>query len=548
MINETIETDVLCVGGGIAGLMAAISASKQGARVIVAEKGNTLSSGAGGQGNDHFECYIPEVHGPDKEAFIRELLLGQKGEMLHDMHQIRLHHEKAFDIVKLWDSWGIPMRYQGKWEFSSHAFPGHTCTRLRYSGKMQKKILTHQALESGAQIMNRVMIFDLLQQQGKIIGAIGISTREDKVIVFKAKSVILGTGRCSRLYPAPVPNMLFNLAVARPTCTGDGRAMAYRAGAELCNIEITRRHIGPKYFSKAGQATWIGVLRDGDGNPVGTFVNKPDRQYGDIMAEVNKQVPENYAKTGKGPVYMDCTGISEEDYRYMMHWMDNEGNASLLKHFEDEGIDFRRNPIEFMTYEMRLEGHIVANSKTETAIKGLYAAGDETMGGISPAAVFGWISGEIAAGYCRNMEAPEIENARPKIETLELLIERIRSRRDGPDWQEVNIALQQTMNDYAGAVRYKNSLVQGLNHLRRLKQDAHNSLIANNPHELGRCLEVLNLLDLGELIMIAAEDRKESRGQIQRPDYPFTNPLLNSFHIIKQAKGDTATEWRGSLA
>ena len=60
---NTIETDVLCVGGGIAGLMAAIRAAELGAKVVVAEKGNTLTSGAGGLGNDHFLCYLPDVHG-----------------------------------------------------------------------------------------------------------------------------------------------------------------------------------------------------------------------------------------------------------------------------------------------------------------------------------------------------------------------------------------------------------------------------------------------------------------------------------------------------
>ncbi len=71
MKEETVQCDVLCAGGGIAGLMAAIRASELGASVVVAEKGNVEYSGCGRSGNDHFETYIPEVHGDDKEAFIR---------------------------------------------------------------------------------------------------------------------------------------------------------------------------------------------------------------------------------------------------------------------------------------------------------------------------------------------------------------------------------------------------------------------------------------------------------------------------------------------
>ena len=67
--KEVIETDVLVVGGGIAGLMAAINAADQGVRVVVAEKANTKRSGSGATGNDHFVCYIPAIHGPDMDAY-----------------------------------------------------------------------------------------------------------------------------------------------------------------------------------------------------------------------------------------------------------------------------------------------------------------------------------------------------------------------------------------------------------------------------------------------------------------------------------------------
>jgi succinate dehydrogenase/fumarate reductase flavoprotein subunit len=124
--EEIVQTDVLCVGGGIAGLMAAIKARELGAKVVIAEKGNALFSGRGRSGNDHFWCYIPEVHGSDVEAFLKECLKGPKLKVIQSgtsMKVLRTFLEKSFDIVKLWDSWGIPMRYQGRWEFSGHSFP-----------------------------------------------------------------------------------------------------------------------------------------------------------------------------------------------------------------------------------------------------------------------------------------------------------------------------------------------------------------------------------------------------------------------------------------
>jgi flavin-dependent dehydrogenase len=79
MREEIVRADVLCVGGGIAGLMAAIRAAETGAKVILAEKGNTLRSGSGATGNDHFRAYIPDFHGPDMEAVVEEVFHSQAG-------------------------------------------------------------------------------------------------------------------------------------------------------------------------------------------------------------------------------------------------------------------------------------------------------------------------------------------------------------------------------------------------------------------------------------------------------------------------------------
>src|SRR3989304_2343036 len=106
LVEEWVEADVLCVGGGIAGLMAAIRASELGAKGGVAEKGNALFSGRGRAGNDHFWCYIPEVHGPDIDLFLKECLKGPKLKIMQSgtsMKVLRTFMEKSFDIVKLWD-------------------------------------------------------------------------------------------------------------------------------------------------------------------------------------------------------------------------------------------------------------------------------------------------------------------------------------------------------------------------------------------------------------------------------------------------------------
>ena len=311
--EELIEADVLCVGGGIVGLMAAIRAADLGARVVIAEKGNALFSGRGRAGNDHFWCYIPEVHGTDADLFMRECLKGPKLKLMQlgtPTSVVRAFLE-SFDIVQLWDSWGIPMKHDGRWEFAGHSYPGDILTHLKYKGRWQKKVLTAKALELGARIVNRVMITDLLLDGGNVTGAVGIHTRDERLVIFRAKAVILGTGTTDRLYPPPVPGWM----ASTPNCltlTGDGRAMAFRAGGALVGPENLKRHPGPRYFARYGQATWIGVLRDPSGRPIGPYVTKPDRTCGDMTMEARATILEDYLKSGRGPVYMDCRGISPE--------------------------------------------------------------------------------------------------------------------------------------------------------------------------------------------------------------------------------------------
>jgi succinate dehydrogenase/fumarate reductase flavoprotein subunit len=254
---DRMSADVLCVGGGIACLMAAIRAADRGAKVIVVDKSNTLTSGSGGLGNDHFICYIPEIHGNDIRPIIRAVQGSVAGSMRH-VDLTRAWLERTYETVKLWDSWGIPMKYEGRYEFAGHVIPGKPKIFLHYNGKHQKAVLTREALKRGVKIVNRVMVFELLGD-GSIAGALGIDTREERLIVFQAKSVVLGTGRCSRLYRPPVPGLLFNVAFS-PNGSGDGMAMAYRVGAGLGNIEITGRWAGPRYLARCGKASWVGGI------------------------------------------------------------------------------------------------------------------------------------------------------------------------------------------------------------------------------------------------------------------------------------------------
>ncbi len=539
------HSDLLVAGGGIAGLMAAIRAAELGLNVIVADKSNVRYSGAGATGNDHFQCYIPEYHGSDFNAWIEEFQTGQQA-TIRDIEFIRTWMARSFEIVRLWDSWGIPMKYDGRWEFAGHGMPGDMLNHLHYSGKYQKSILEKEARQRGVTIVNRVMCVDLLRSENRVCGALGIGTRDETMHVFHAAGVVLGTGSAIRLYPGCTPASLFNARLC-PNCVGDGRAMAYRAGADMASLEIPVFRCGPVYFARAGKATWGGVLRDPLGNPVGPFVTRPDNRYGDPVVDVYQDIFMDYRDTAQGPVYMDCTGLDREGVDYMTHWLENEGNCAILDFFKKEGLDIGSTPVEFRSYDKELSprGGILYDENARTSVKGLYAAGDEFFGGISCAAVFGHVAGESAAEDIRTLterpDAPEGENG------MLPLLATIRSRGNGPryaTWQEANRAVQQIMGDYAGIPRSETMLKAGADNLARIARRTVDTLGAGNPHELARCAEILNLLEVGRLVFRAARERRETRAKHIRRDYPFTHPHLNRLLVLRREQEKDLVEWR----
>lgn len=538
--REKVRTDLLCIGGGPAGLMAAIRAAELGAKVVVADKGNTVCSGSGSGGNDHIRCYIPEVHGQDRSPILQGFLRYPVAPGRADFAEIWL--DRSFEVVQLWDSWGIPMKYKGKWEFAGHAFPGRPRLSLKYAGGNQKPVLTEQALKRGAQIMNRVTVFELLYENNRVTGAIGFDTWNDRVIEFNAKAVFLGTGGCSRLYPSSTPSWLFNIPIS-PVVSGDGRAMVYRAGGELWDMELTRQWAGTKFFSRSGKGTWIGVLRGPDDKPIGPFITKPDIKFGDTTSDVWPTLFDDYMRSGKGPVFNDCRGASDEEIEYMIHWLMNEGNKGLLDHMAEEGIDLQKHAVEFRTYEIGVKGGVRFNAKAETSLKGLFSAGDEDGAGMAFATILGRIAGEQAAEYIKEVDIEDPGKSKNRVDEKASMIDDILNREDGPGWQEANIALQQIMSEYAGTVRSESLLDQGLRNLKRLKEKVYSTIMARNGHEIGRCFEIFNLLDVGEAVICAARERKETRGKHKRADYPFTNPLLDKALVIKREGDKPVFKW-----
>ena len=551
--EEVVKSDVLIIGGGISGLQAAIAAGEKGKQVVVVEKADTRRSGSGATGNDHFMCYIPEYHGDDFQEILQEALETLVGP-IQDMNIFALMMRRSFELVQKWDSYGINMKPTGKWNFEGHAMPDRRRYHLKYDGQNQKPVLTKKALETGAKILNKTTVTELLTKDGRVIGAIGVCSKLDQpeIVIFEAKSVIIATGNSTRLYPGNNPAFVCN--TSNCSAAAGGAAVAYRAGARLVNLDQPYVHAGPRLFARCGKATWIGVLTDLNGKPVGPFVTKPSRGLGDITADIWQSVFDEKMADGSGPVFMNCSQTSEEDLEHMRKSFVSEGDTSLNDYMEQYGIDLHKDMVEFGTYEYMLTGRgLDIDINSATTLPGLYASGDLTgnvRGDITSAAVFGQIAGENAADYCQTVEFENV-TGHPLIQEKIDLYNTMINRKSGAHWMEVNSTLNQIMDKYVSVknVRSETLLKSAYKYLTDLKRYAVEQMKAENSHELVRCLEVLDLLDLGQATALCSENRKESRGMYnRRVDYPFTNPLMNNtFKTIYLGADGAVMEFRDKV-
>ncbi len=554
-IRDALTCDVFVAGGGNGGMSAAISAADAGAKVILAEKANTLRSGAGATGNDHFQCYIPEIHGSFEEG-LNLLIHDRPGFAGRDMDLIEAFMKESFDVVKEWDSWGINMRPHGYWEFTGHTLPWVQGTHLKYEGVNQKPIMTREALSRGVTILNRCPFLDLLtDEDGQITGAVcvDLSGEEAALQPVYAGSVILATTNCNTLTGSSRMGWPSNTYWSPSGGAGEAVAAAYHAGAVMVGFGVScgmapANIAATRFMRRGGARTWVGTYTDLQGNPYGPIgevtdfdvfnpgtpgpshqVTRPDWTTG----EYTQYLPENHQKTAylEGhPVFMSFAFNSEEDNEYMKWSLLHEGNSATLDHLEQEGFDFHRHMIEFCDCGNAGGkcGGIDTDGEGKTNVPGLFAAAGmigNSLPGLSPAVVSGRIAGRNAAAFSAGRAVKRVDS-RNRIEAAKERIERILASEVSqatPSWQEGDTAIRQTLWEYCGSgIVSEDFFTLAQLHLDRIGEKLKD-LHAASPHELMRCLGVQASLECAKIAVAAGRERKESRGSYKHADYPEPN-------------------------
>jgi succinate dehydrogenase/fumarate reductase flavoprotein subunit len=571
--NEIIslDSDVLIIGGGLAGCMAAIKASESGVTVILVEKANTLASGCAGTGVDHMWAYIPPVH--EKMGYtIEDLIESHTRGIAHgfiDRELLHLITRESYNRMLDLERFGLNFRYRdsklpGQFRVVSqfHSVP----TTFNFDGRDVKVQLTKEAKKRGVKIINRVTMVDLLSSpEGHIAGALGVGTRDGKVYFFRAKAVVSSTGRVNRLSRS-LTGVWGNLRLPAYE-TGDGRSMAFRAGLPIINMEF----LSPSAFAIGNFELNLGAPRntvqpagsvvDGHGKvivPRTNFYDWESLGKGKVdAAELLKtqlatrppERPDYFGMhhQGKGPFYLDLTGGTEEEIKYIEWSISHEGKGSYFLDYlkNQEKFDFSHDKLEWLPNSREMAGTassgLVVNKNLETGVRGLFAAGDE-VGGLpwvcAPGAfTMGWYSGEMAAREAMNQRTFS-RVGKDKLNALSEFCGRMFENRDGLHWREVEIAVQNIVDHYGGNIRSEKMLLRGLARLQDIKDNV--SYRAENPHEMGRCFDVISILDNAEMLLRASVERKESRKipfGFYRADFPDKNDQEYFVFLAQRLKG-----------
>ena len=516
-----LETDVLVIGGGTGGPMAAVKAKQRNPklRVMLLEKANVKRSGAISMGMDGLNNAVIPGHATP-EQYTKEITIANDGIVLQKA--VLAYAENSFDMINELDRWGVKFEKDETGDYAVRKVH-HLGTYVlpMPEGHHMKKILYRQLKKCRVDVTNRVVATRLLTDaEGKIAGALGFDCRSGDFVVIRAKAAILCTGAAGRL-GLPSSGYLFG-TYENPTNAGEGHAMAYHAGAELTGLDCFQINPLIKDYNGPACAYVTGPFGGYTANAHGERFIECDYWSGQMMLEFYNEL-----ESGKGPVFLKLDHLAEETIRNIEHILHTNERPSRGRFHESRGTNYREKMIEMHISEIGFcSGHsasgIWINERAETTVPGLYAAGD--CGSIPHsymlgAFVYGRFAGENAAQYCADTGVAAVDDEQIAREQARVSAPLARAEGLSP-WQ-VEYKVRRMVNDYLQPPKVTRKMELGLERFDEIREDL-DRMSAANPHELMRAMEVHAIRDCAEMAARASLYRTESRWGLYhyRVDYP----------------------------
>ena len=541
-MQET-EVDVVVVGAGSTGGMAALSARQAGATVALVDKAGIYRSGCGAAGEDHFVAVLELGEDWDSPQVYLKWYNGLTQGLCNPkvIENSFLKHIKG--LVSFLEELGVTMRLDREHDdyirTSSYSAPGRYW--INFDGRDLPPRVAGEARKAGVEFYPRTAVTELLVKDGRLVGVVGLEFRTGQLRLFRCKAAILGTGNVCRMYDNP-SGMPFNLWNS-PFNTGLGHKVAFDAGAKVANMEFIGFSITPKNFGSPGLAGLMGMgahIVNSSGERI-VFKHHPLGEKGPRWALCEAVYRETLE--GRGPCYVDARHLPDQGMEHLLTRLLPVDKKSFNDYLRQKGLDLRKDLLEvevtggeIPAMVGQLSGILVDENLSST-LPGLYAAGGcaLAMGSLSGSMCGGMAAGQSAVRYAGGVgRSPELDG-----EALRGIRARvfapIERKREGIGYREFEDKLRQIMSRYVGVGRTAKGLTTALDELRWLEESVPR-LQAANGHELMRCLEAQELLAVSQMIARGALVREESRFGLSHYRGDFPGPREEWHKSILQGK------------
>ena len=544
----TLDTDVLVLGAGGAGLTAALHAvdAAPGLRVTVVVKGLLGRAGCTRMVQGGYNAVLTE---PDSlEAHLLDTLAG--GGWINDQELVwTLVTEAPGRVLELESRYGCLFDRTPEGRIHQKPFAGQSHDRTIHKGdltgieimnRLTEQVLARPAIDALEECRAVELLLD---PEGRAAGALVLDTREGTFVAVRARATLLAMGGGPTMY---------RVIACSADKSADGIALAYRAGLSLRDMEMVQFH--PTGLVIPGSLMTGALLEEGLRGAGGHLRNgrgerfmarydaaRMERSTRDLVSRASFLEIVEGRGTPNGGVWIDVSHLGVE--------VVERNFRGMVRRCRDFGRDLARGPVEVGPTAHFLMGGVIIDPACRTAVEGLFAAGEDTGGvhganrlggnGVAESTVFGGIAGDMMAAYVEGRPAPRVDAAalRPVVDALTAPF----SRPPGPSLYELQASLRDVMWERAGLVRDGDSLAGALAAIDRIEAALDRVGVAGDP-SLNTAwqdwLSVRNQALAARLIVRSALERRESRGAHYRRDFPTASDApLYTVHVRRAAEG-----------
>ncbi len=528
--SRKIDTDVLIIGSGGAGLRCAIELFDNGVQVSIVGKSKRGGDAHTILAQEGINAALGNMD-PEDSWNIHVSDTIRDGNKINDITAVDLLCKNAPNVIKELDKWGIGFHREEDGRISQRFLGAATYRRACFigdsTGKAILETLIKQVEKRKISVYNEVYIFSLLHRNGVVNGAMGLEIISGKIIVYTCKVVVLATGGHSRIYNRNSARLSEN--------SGNGIKLAYDLGGEFMDMEMFQFHPTGMVYPKHVEGTLVteavigegGILKNSKGE---RFMKKYDSERMELSSRdvvsraIYNEIIENRGAKNGG-VFLDITSRSK---KYILDKL-----PTMFKLFNKYGgIDISKKPIEVAPTAHYSMGGILTDYKTgKTNINNLFAIGEVSSGlhggnmlggnSLSELLVFGKITGDYISKYIKGFKKLELEKNSLK-NGFDYIYETIST--EGRDPWLIRSEIEKIMWEHVGVIREESKMRKGYKKLLKYKDIKLNTgLEIKNNNNIMIALDIKSMLPTCEMVFLSAMHRKESRGAHFRSDFPKTS-------------------------